>query len=41
MIRPFDMSQAQMKSLSEQTKALGDGATQAGKSAFETMKPKT
>ncbi len=35
-----EFTQAQMKSLSEQTKALGDSATQAGKSAFETMKPK-
>ncbi len=35
-----EFTQAQMKSLSEQTKALGDSATQAGKSAFEAMKPK-
>ena len=35
-----EFTQAQMKSLSEQTKALGDSATQAGKSAFESMKPK-
>ena len=36
-----EFTQAQIKSLSEQTKALGDTATQAGKSAFEAMKPKT
>ena len=36
-----EFTQVQMKSLSEQTKALGDTATQAGKSAFEAMKPKT
>src|SRR5229473_1319192 len=36
-----EFTQAQMKSLSEQTKALGDSATQAGKSAFDAMKPKS
>jgi len=36
-----EFTQLQMKSLSEQTKALGDTATQAGKSAFEAMKPKS
>jgi len=35
-----EFTQAQMKSLSEQTKVLGDSATQAGKSAFDAMKPK-
>ena len=35
-----EFTQAQMKVLSEQTKALSDNATQAGKSAFEAMKPK-
>ena len=32
--------QTQMKSLSEQAKALGDTVTTVGKSAFESMKPK-
>src|SRR5262249_62236531 len=36
-----EFTQAQMKSLTEQTKALGEGATQAGKSAFESLKPKS
>ena len=35
-----EFTQAQMKNLAEQTKALGDSAAQAGKSAFEAMKPK-
>jgi phasin len=35
-----EFTQAQMKSFSEQTKALGDSAAAAGKSAFEAMKPK-
>ena len=36
-----EFTQVQMKTLSEQTKALGDSATQAGKSAFDAMKPKS
>jgi len=35
-----EFTEAQMKALSQQTKALGDSAAQAGKSAFEAMKPK-
>jgi phasin len=35
-----EFTQAQIKSLSEQTKALGDSATAVGRSAFESMKPK-
>jgi len=35
-----EFTEAQMKALSQQTKALGDSAAQAGKSAFEAMNPK-
>ena len=35
-----EFTEAQMKALSQQTKALGDSAAQAGKSAFEAMRPK-
>jgi phasin len=36
-----EFAQAQLKNLAEQAKALGDTAGQAGKAAFESMKPKS
>ena len=36
-----EFTQAQIKTLTEQTRALGAGAAQAGKAAAEKMKPKS